>query len=93
MAPVPEHCDVVATATAAAAVLMCRAVEWDAIEFPSQFMENWCYDRNTLDSFARHYQTGEPLPEEVFTRLREAKTFRSATAMLRQVCDMAGGLP
>eukprot|EP00878_Enallax_costatus_P002366 GHUV01002542.1.p1 GENE.GHUV01002542.1~~GHUV01002542.1.p1 ORF type:complete len:832 (+),score=220.74 GHUV01002542.1:594-3089(+) len=62
-----------------------RGVEWDAVELPSQFMENWCYDRPTLYSFAKHYQTGEPLPEDMFKRLKEAKTFRSGTMMLRQV--------
>lgn len=63
-----------------------RGVEWDAVELPSQFMENWCYDKPTLYSFAKHYQTGEPLPEDMFKRLKEAKTFRSGTMMLRQVC-------
>eukprot|EP00882_Tetradesmus_deserticola_P020535 GHRQ01022185.1.p1 GENE.GHRQ01022185.1~~GHRQ01022185.1.p1 ORF type:complete len:423 (+),score=233.68 GHRQ01022185.1:219-1487(+) len=62
-----------------------RGVEWDAVELPSQFMENWCYDRPTLYSFARHYQTGEALPEDMFSRLKAAKTFRSGTQMLRQV--------
>lgn len=62
-----------------------RGVEWDAVELPSQFMENWCYDKPTLYSFAKHYQTGEPLPEDMFARLKAAKTFRSGTMMLRQV--------
>lgn len=62
-----------------------RGVEWDAIELPSQFMENWCYDRRTLYSFARHYETGEPLPEELYTRLKAAKSYRSGTMMLRQL--------
>ncbi len=69
-------------------IFNCRGVEWDAVELPSQFMENWCYDRQTLYSFANHYQTGEPLPEDMFKRLKEAKTFRSGTMMLRQVRNM-----
>lgn len=52
-----------------------------------------CYDRPTLYSFAKHYQTGEPLPEEMFRRLKAAKTFRSGTMMLRQVRARAGGRP
>lgn len=70
-----------------------RGVDWDAVELPSQFMENWCYDKPTLYSFAKHYQTGEPLPTDMFERLKAAKTFRSATQMLRQVSgpDRGGG--
>ncbi|MGF1601385.1 MAG: M3 family metallopeptidase [Thermosynechococcaceae cyanobacterium] len=60
-------------------------VEWDAVELPSQFMENWCYDRNTLMGMARHYQTGESLPEEYFQRLVAARTYQSGSMTLRQV--------
>ncbi|BAU42655.1 M3 family metallopeptidase [Leptolyngbya sp. O-77] len=60
-------------------------VEWDAVELPSQFMENWCYDRATLFSLAKHYQTGEPLPEEFYQRLLAARNFMSGSAMLRQL--------
>lgn len=60
-------------------------VEWDAVELPSQFMENWCYDRATLFGMARHYQTGEPLPEHYYQKLLAAKTYMSGTAMLRQL--------
>jgi oligopeptidase A len=60
-------------------------VEWDAVELPSQFMENWCYDRATLLGMARHWQTGEPLPEEEFAKLQAARTFMGGAATLRQV--------
>jgi oligopeptidase A len=60
-------------------------VEWDAVELPSQFMENWCYDRATLFSLAKHYETGEPLPEEFYQRLLAARNFMSGSAMLRQL--------
>ena len=45
-------------------------VEWDAVELPSQFMENWCYDKKTVYGFAKHYETGEPLPEDAFQKVR-----------------------
>jgi oligopeptidase A len=60
-------------------------VEWDAVELPSQFMENWCYDRTTLMGMARHWQSGEPLPEAEFTKLLAARTFMGGAATLRQV--------
>ncbi len=60
-------------------------VEWDAVELPSQFMENWCYDRATLFGMARHYQTGEPLPEEIYQRLLAARHFMSGSGTLRQI--------
>jgi oligopeptidase A len=63
-----------------------RGVEWDAVELPSQFMENWCYHKNTLLSIAKHYETGELLPEEIYAKLVAAKNFRAGTFSLRQVC-------
>ncbi len=60
-------------------------VEWDAVELPSQFMENWCYDRATLMGMARHWQTGQPLPAEEFEKLQAARTFMGGAATLRQV--------
>jgi oligopeptidase A len=60
-------------------------VEWDAVELPSQFMENWCYDRATLFGMARHYETGEALPEAYYQRLLAARTYMSGSATLRQV--------
>ena len=62
-----------------------NGVEWDAVELPSQFMENWCYDRATLLGMARHWQTGEPLPEEEFGKLQAARTFMGGSVTLRQV--------
>jgi oligopeptidase A len=60
-------------------------VEWDAVELPSQFMENWCYDRATLMGMARHWQTQQPLPEEEYKKLLAARTFMGGAATLRQV--------
>jgi oligopeptidase A len=62
-----------------------NGVEWDAVELPSQFMENWCYDRATLLGMARHWQSGEPLPEAEFSKLQAARTFMGGAATLRQV--------
>lgn len=60
-------------------------VEWDAVELPSQFMENWCYDQATLFGMAKHYQTGETLPDHYYQKLLAAKTYMSGTGMLRQL--------
>ena len=60
-------------------------VEWDAVELPSQFMENWCYDRPTLMGMARHYETGEPLPEHYYQKLLAARHYMSGSGMLRQL--------
>jgi oligopeptidase A len=62
-----------------------NGVEWDAVELPSQFMENWCLHRPTLMKMAIHFETGESLPDELFLKLRDAKTYRAATVMLRQL--------
>ncbi|MBD2503515.1 M3 family metallopeptidase [Anabaena azotica] len=60
-------------------------VEWDAVELPSQFMENWCYERQTLFSLAKHYETGEPLPEHYYQKLLAARNYMSGSAILRQL--------
>lgn len=62
-----------------------NGVEWDAVELPSQFMENWCYHRPTLDKLARHYQTGAGLPDDLYQKLVAAKTYRAGSLMLRQL--------
>ena len=60
-------------------------VEWDAVELPSQFMENWCYDRQTLFNLAKHYKTGETLPEHYYQKLVSARNYMSGLSMLRQL--------
>lgn len=60
-------------------------VEWDAVELPSQFMENWCYHRETLLGMAKHYETGETLPEHYYQKLVAARNYMSGSAMLRQL--------
>lgn len=62
-----------------------NGIEWDAVELPSQFMENWCYDRKTIYSMAIHYQTNELLPEELYQKLLSVKTYNSGMAMMRQL--------
>jgi oligopeptidase A len=60
-------------------------VEWDAVELPSQFMENWCYESRTLFGMAKHYETGETLPEHYYQKLLAAKNYMSGSGMLRQI--------
>ncbi len=60
-------------------------VEWDAVELPSQFLENWCWERESLDMIAAHYQTGESLPDALLEPLREARDFQAAMALVRQL--------
>ena len=62
-----------------------NGVPWDAVELPSQFLENWCWERESLDLFARHHQTGEPLPADLFEKMQHAKTFHAGMHMVRQL--------
>ena len=62
-----------------------RGVEWDAVELPSQFMENWCYDQATVDGMAVHYETGSPIPADLWRKVKDSKNFMTGTGMLRQV--------
>ncbi len=62
-----------------------RGIEWDAVELPSQFMENWCYHRDTLRGLSGHFETGKPLPDELFDKIVAARTYRAGSNLLRQV--------
>lgn len=61
------------------------SVYWDFVELPSQIMENWCYEKECLDIFARHYETGELIPEDLIKRLRESASFMEGYATVRQI--------
>ncbi|HHS99259.1 MAG TPA: M3 family peptidase [Thiomicrospira sp.] len=60
-------------------------VPWDAVELPSQFMENFCWEREGLDLMSAHIETGEPLPDELFEALKNSRGFQSAMMMVRQI--------
>jgi oligopeptidase A len=62
-----------------------RGVEWDAVELPSQFLENWCWQGEALQMISGHYQTGEPLPAAMIDKLNAAKNFQAAMQLMRQL--------
>jgi len=61
------------------------AVFWDFVELPSQIMENWCYEQEALALFAKHYETGEPIPMDLVEKIRESASFLEGMATLRQL--------
>lgn len=62
-----------------------NGVPWDAVEFPSQFMENFCFEREALDLISGHYETGEPLPDQLYQKMLAAKHFQTGLQMIRQL--------
>ncbi len=62
-----------------------NGVEWDAVELPSQFMENWCWEREALALMSGHYQTDEKLPDALFDKMIAAKNFQAGMIMVRQL--------
>ncbi|WP_273391630.1 oligopeptidase A [Actinobacillus porcinus] len=62
-----------------------NGVPWDAVELPSQFMENWCWEEDALAFISGHFETGEPLPKEKLAQLMKAKNFQAAMFILRQL--------
>lgn len=62
-----------------------NGVPWDAVELPSQFMENWCWEKDSLDLFSGHYRTGEKIGQDLFDRLHASRNFQTAMQMVRQL--------
>jgi oligopeptidase A len=69
-----------------------NGIEWDAVELPSQLLENWCWEKEVLTRFARHYLDGKPMPEDLQDRLERSRNFQKALFLVRQleyaICDL-----
>ncbi|MES2733300.1 MAG: M3 family metallopeptidase [Bacteroidota bacterium] len=61
------------------------SVYWDFVELPSQVMENWCYEKEALDLFARHYETNEPIPQTLIEKIKASSSFMEGVTTLRQI--------
>ena len=68
-----------------AAISGISGVAWDAVELPSQFLENWCWEKSVIPMISGHYETNEPLPNDMLDKMLAAKNFQSGMQMLRQV--------
>lgn len=68
-----------------AAISGISGVAWDAVELPSQFLENWCWEKEVIPMISGHYETGEPLPEDLLEKMLAAKNFQSGMQMVRQL--------
>lgn len=62
-----------------------NGVPWDAVELPSQFMENWCWEEEALALISGHFETGEPLPKDLLNKLKAAKNFQAGMTLTRQL--------
>jgi len=68
-----------------ASVAGISGVEWDAVELPSQFLENWCWERESIDLVSGHFETGDKLPQDLLEKARAARNFQSGLTTVRQL--------